>query len=191
MGWGIGFSLDPQGRVFCADGCKWRATAADYADYPEWPSAARTVLDYYEGEAHRELDMIRDECPGTSAALAAACEEHLGYALCLYDKLSDAEKTKLHDEMMEELAQSLGANKVELERAQEAYKQAKREFSEFNKNPRKRKQSRTRVEELEREIEPLQMELDMERAATRCDKLQKCRADLTRMLKREKRFQLA
>jgi hypothetical protein len=48
--------------VYCVDGCKWKSTASDYAeaDFPPWPSARQSVLDYFEGEAHRELDMIRD-----------------------------------------------------------------------------------------------------------------------------------
>ena len=58
MGWGIGFALDSQGRVYCADGCKWRASKPDYDDYYPWPSARQAVLDYFEvkvkhlGEEH-------------------------------------------------------------------------------------------------------------------------------------------
>ena len=51
MGWGICFDLDANGRVYCADGCKWRATKADYANYPVWPSAQSAVLEYFEDEA--------------------------------------------------------------------------------------------------------------------------------------------
>ena len=91
MGWGICFALDANDRVYCADGCKWRSKAGDYTDYPEWPSARQSVLDYFEGEAHSELDMIRDECPGTASALAEACDEHMGIALGEYETLSDEE----------------------------------------------------------------------------------------------------
>lgn len=66
---GICFGLDAQGRVYCVDGCNWKATAADYADYPQWTSARQSVLDYFEGEAHRELDMIRDGKLSTYARL--------------------------------------------------------------------------------------------------------------------------
>ena len=190
MGWGICFGLDTNGRVYCADGCKWRATAADYEDYPPWPSAARAVLEYFEDEAHRELDMIRDEFPGTAAGLAAACEEHIGHALSRYPDLDDAEKVELHEAMMKELTEAVASNKAEFERAHEAYKEAKRVFADFTKNPRKRKAARTRVEELEREMEPLQMELDVERAATRCDALKKSKAGVVRLLNREKQFHL-
>ena len=43
MGWGVHFALDANGYVYCADGCNWRTHAADYADYPEWPSARQAL----------------------------------------------------------------------------------------------------------------------------------------------------
>ena len=192
MGWGICFGLNEQNRVYCVDGCNWKATAADYADYPSWPSASSSVLDYFEGEAHRELDMIRDETPGTAAALKEACEEHISYALSLYDRLSDAEKIKRHEEMMEELTSDLETLKRSIPDALETHRHIKSVWTEFKKSApqRKRKAARTREEEIEREMEPLKLELEVERAAARVDALRKRKAGVTRMLKLEKSFQI-
>jgi hypothetical protein len=176
--------------VYCVDGCNWKSTASDYESYPPWPSAARAVLDYFEDEAHSELDMIRDEFPGTAAGLTAACDEHIGHALSRYPDLDDEEKVKMHEDMMKELSEAVASNKAELDHAYETYKEVKSAFADFKKNPRKRKSARTRVEELEREMEPLQMELDVERAATRCDALKKTKAEVVRLLNREKQFSL-
>ena len=95
--------------MYCVDGCRWRASASDYGDFPRWPSAARAVLEYYEREAHDELDMVRDEFPGTAAALAAAAEAHLPRALASYTRLSDEDKTWLHDEALGDLSDEVNA----------------------------------------------------------------------------------
>ena len=190
MGWGICFALDANDRVYCADGCKWRSTAGDYAEYPEWPSARQSVLEYFEGEAHRELDMIRDECPGTSAALAAACDEHIGSALGNYDRLSDEEKQQLHDEKMEEIQEDLDRIKVELESALEKYKYCKKAWEEYKKCPPKVKAAKTRADELRKAVAPLNIELEMEEAAEEYDRLKSVKARLTRLLNREKKFHL-
>jgi hypothetical protein len=187
---GICFGLDAHGRVYCVDGCNWKATATDYADYPQWTSARQSVLDYFEGEAHRELDMIRDEFPGTAAGLAAACEEHLGTALSCYDRLSDATKQSLHDETMVELAEALTSTQDRLKDALDSYKRAKSAWTEQQKNPLKRKAARTRAEELRREMEPLQAELAVEEAALHVDELRRRLVSVKRDLTRERRFAL-
>jgi len=125
MGWGICFALDANGYVYCADGCKWRSTASDYANYPVWPSARHAILEYFQMEAHSELDMVRDECPGTAAALRDACDEHIGYAVRQYGRLSDERKIRLHEQKMTELEGYLEHNKVALERSLEQYKKAR------------------------------------------------------------------
>jgi len=190
MGWGICFALDEYDRVYCADGCKWRSKAGDYADYPEWPSARQSVLDYFEGPAHRELDMIRDEFPGTAAGLHEACEEHIGSALGYYDRLSDEEKQQLHDEKMEELTSDLETIKGDLEAALEKYKACKEAWKEFKKNPPKVKAAKTRADELRTIIAPFNIELEMEEAAEEYDRLKRVKARVTKLLNLEKKFRL-
>jgi hypothetical protein len=193
MGWGICFGLNEHGRVYCSDGCKWSSTAADYVDYPQWPSAAQAVLDYFKEDAHRELDMIRDECPGTAAALREACEEHMAYALGRYEGLSDVEKTEMHNSALEEYNAKLESLKISIPVALEAYRDLKKEWnSAFKKSgpQRKRKAPRTRAEEIEREMEPLELELELERAAARVDNMRKQKAQTVRLLNREKKFEL-
>jgi hypothetical protein len=190
MGWGVCFALDANDRVYCADGCKWRSTAGDYADYPVWPSARQSVLDYFEGEAHGELDMIRDECPGTAAALAAACDEHMGSALGHYDDLSDEEKQRLHDAKMKELESDLVRIKRELESSLEKHKYAKKAWEEYKKKPSKAKPAKTRADELRQTMAPFRIELEMEEAAEEYDRLQKAKATITKLIAREKRFHL-
>ena len=190
MGWGICFALDANDRVYCADGCKWRSTAGDYADYPEWPSARQSVLDYFEGEAHSELDMVRDECPGTASALAAACDEHIGSALEYYDRLSDEEKQQLHDEKMEELQSNLVRIKEELKSALEKHKYCKKAWEDYKKKPPKVKAAKTRADELRATMVPFRIELEMEEAAEEYDRLKTFKAHLTRLLNREKKFSL-
>lgn len=187
MGWGICFNLDTNGRVFCADGCKWRATKDDYADYPPWPSARQSVLDYFEHEAHRELDMIRDECPGTAAALKEACDEHIGSALGHYERLSDCEKTQLHQQKMDELTQSLEYLEAEKKQAYDQYIQCRKEFKAYQPCT---KPPKTRVEELERAIRPLKLELEMELSARDYDHYKSDLLKTKRDLKLEKMFTL-
>ena len=191
MGWGICFALDDQGRVYCADGCKWRMIKEDYDGYPEWPSARQVVLDYFEGEAHSELDMIRDECPGTAAALRDACDEHVDIALRQYDRLSDEEKKHLHDEKLEELEAELVRIKEVLSTALETYKYRKASWVDYQKKPPKPKVAKTRADELLQIMEPYKIELAAEQAAMACDRLKLAKAQTSRMLAREKKFTLA
>jgi hypothetical protein len=185
MGWGIGFALDNQGRVYCSDGCKWRATKADYDDYHPWPSARQSVLDYFEYEAHRELDMIRDECPGTAAALKEACDEHIGEALSRYNRLSKKEQTDLHNEMMEKLKNDI-VNLADLKKdAYETFITARKEFKAYQPPT---KAPKTRIDELNNMIKPLRMELFMEIAARDYDTMKSDLAKAKRELKMEKLF---
>lgn len=190
MGWGVCFALDANGYVYCADGCKWRATKSDYADFPPWPSARQSVLDYFEGEAHSELDIIRDEFPGTAAGLREACEEHIGRALREYERLSNEEKQQAHDAMMAELEAALTHYKVEIERAHAIYKNAKETWNDYKKNPQKVRPAKTRADELRQLMTPLRLELEMETAAEECDRLRSAKARTTRLINMEKKFHL-
>ena len=191
MGWGICFTLDANGYVYCADGCKWRARKSDYADYPPWPSARQAVLDYFEGEAHRELDMVRDEFPGTAAGLQVACDEHIGYALRQYDRMSDDEKREAHEASMAEFEGDLSNANENLETALKIYKDQKTIWTGYKKNPPKMKPAKTRADELRQLIEPLLLEIATEEAAERCDCLRRTKAYATRMLNLEKKFTLS
>ena len=191
MGWGICFALDTNGYVYCADGCKWRARKSDYADYPPWPSARQAVLDYFEGEAHRELDMVRDEFPGTAAGLQVACDEHIGYALRQYDRMSDDEKREAHEASMAEFEGDIVCANENLETALKIYKDQKTIWTGYKKNPPKMKPAKTRADELRQLIEPLLLEIATEEAAERCDCLRRTKAYATRMLNLEKKFTLS
>jgi len=185
------FALDGNDRVYCADGCKWRSTAGDYADYPDWPSARQSVLDYFESrDVHSELDMIRDECPGTARALAEACDEHIGSALGYYDRLSDEEKQQLHDEKMEEIQSDLVRIKAALESALEKYKYCKKTWENYKKDPPNVKAAKTRADELRQTMVPFRIEWEMEEVAEEYDRLKSDKARLTRLLNREKKFHL-
>ena len=190
MGWGICFALDDHGRVYCVDGCKWRASASDYEGYPTWPSAQQAVLDYFEGEAHSELDMIRDECPGTAAALREACDEHIGAALHEYSRLSDEEKTTLHNDTMDVLEKDLADFTESSKDAHDRYKECAKRWKDYTKQPPVYKPAKTRVQELERLIEPLKLELEMEQWANRYDTYTRNAKRTARLLAREKKFSL-
>jgi len=188
MGWGICFALDANGYVYCADGCKWRARKSDYADYPPWPSARQAVLDYFEGDAHRELDMVRDEFPGTAAGLHQACDEHIGSALGHYWDMSENERKEAHEASMAEFEGDLERAKEGLAIALEVYKMCKKAWTDYKKNPPKVKPAKTRADELRQLIAPLRIELEMEEAAEECDRLRTAKARATRMLNLEKKF---
>ena len=188
MGWGVCFALDHNGSVYCRDGCNWRSKASDYADYPEWPSARQAVLEYFQGDAHRELDMVRDECPGTASALKEACEEHMVHALSHYDRLKDERKIRLHEQKMTELENDLARINEQLPRALETFKQSKTHWTNCQKNPPKAKAAKTRADELRQIMAPYRVELEMEEAAEECDRLKTAKIRTTRMLNREKKF---
>ena len=190
MGWGIGFALDANGHVYCSDGCKWRATKSDYRGYYPWPSARQAVLDYFEGEAHRELDMIRDEFPGTAAGLREACAEHINVALGNYDRMSDDEKREAHELSMNEFEADLQSSTENLETALKVYKDQKTIWTGYKKNPPKVRPAKTRADELRQLLEPLLLEIAMEEAAEECDRLRNAKARATRMLNLEKKFHL-
>jgi len=190
MGWGVHFALDANDRVYCADGCKWRSTASDYRGYPIWPSARHAVLEYFQMEAHSELDMVRDECPGTAAGLSEACDEHIGDALRQYGRLSDERKVRLHEQKITELETELVRIKKELERHLDKYKQAKEAWKNYQTNPPKVRMAKTRADELRQITAPYRVELEMEEAAEECDRLKSAKAHTTRMLNRENKFSL-
>jgi hypothetical protein len=190
MGWGVCFALDANGYVYCADGCKWRARKSDYEDYPQWPSARQAVLDYFEGEAHRELDMVRDEFPGTAAGLHQACDEHIGRALGNYWDMSEDERKLAHEVAMGEFEGDLERIRGEMECWTEQYKECKKAWTDYKKNPPKVRAAKTRADEIRQLIAPLQVELDMEAAAEECDRLRRAKASTTRQLNLEKKFHL-
>ena len=175
MGWGICFALDAHGRVYCADGCKWRATEEDYTDFPSWPSARRTVLDYFEGPGHSELDMIRDEFPGTADGLAAACPDAMGSALHYYNSMTDAEKTALHTEALSEF-------EAHVEQAQKAFDEAQKAIGPAPKE----KKCRSKTDQIKNKIEILEHELKVENVRQLKNELNKAR----RLVKLEKTFQI-
>lgn len=186
MGWGICFDLDAHGRVYCADGCKWRATKSDYSDYPVWPSARSAVLEYFD-DVHRELDMIRDECPGTAAALAEACREHIGSALRYYDGLSDQEKMDRHLEILDGLTTRLSTLEEKKKLAYATYIEARKAYTAYSPPT---KQPKTRLEELENIIVPLDLELVMERAAKAYDDYKSELARVKRDIRLENQFKI-
>ena len=190
MGWGIGFALDANGQVYCSDGCKWRATKRDYDGYPVWPSARQAVLDYFEGEAHRELDMIRDEFPGTAAGLHEACTEHIRVALGQYDRMTDDAKREAHEASMAEFEGDLVHANENLETALKVYKDQKTIWTGYKKNPPKMKPPKTRLDEIRQLIEPLLLELATEEAEEECDRSRRAKARTIRMLNLEKKFHL-
>jgi hypothetical protein len=186
MGWGICFAIDDKYRIYCADGCKWRASESDYHDFHPWPSAREYVLEYFEGPGHSELDMIRDECPGTASALASACPEHMSYAFSYYDRLSSEEKEELHKNKLAEFEAEL--EHLDAKSALEDYKTKKRTWTEYKKNPPKLKNPKSRADELEQEMYPMKLELEMEKAAQNVDWIKKEKARLNRLMKLEKLF---
>lgn len=189
MGWGICFALDENYRVYCSDGCNWKSRESDYEGFPKWPSARSTVLDYFEkSHVHRELDMIRDECPGTPAALREACCDEIGSALGEYDQISDEEKIELHRKTLADLEHDLGLVKETAKDAYEKYKIHSKIWKDYTKQPPVRSAAKTRVQELERLMEPLKLEYEMEVWAGRYDTYNKEVKRLTRLVKLEKQF---
>lgn len=188
MGWGICFGVDDKYRVYCVDGCKWRASEKDYSDFYPWPSAREYLVEYFDGPGHSELDMIRDECPGTASALAAACDEHMSYAFGHYERLSTEEKERLHKNKLDQLESELEV--LDLKSAIEDYKEKKKAWTEYKKNPPKLKNPKTRVDEIEQALYPLNLELAMEIAALNVDWIKKERARLNRLVKLENLFDI-
>lgn len=193
MGWGICFALDENGYVYCADGCKWRARKSDYvnADYPSWPSARQAVLDYFEGPAHSELDMIRDEFPGTAEGLRAACEEHIGSALQYYwDTTTADERKEAHEAAIAEFKSDVDGYTAALTQKLAEYKERKKAWTEYKKNPPKVKPAKTRADELRQLIAPLKIELELEEVAEECDRLRRAKTRASRQLNLEKKFKI-
>ena len=180
MGWGICFGLDENYRIFCADGCKWKASEKDYDDFHEWPSARAYVLQYYESDAHRELDMIRDECPGTASALAAACPDYMSSAFCSYKRLPAERKTHLHDEMLAELN----------ERCDETEEQLKKETERWRSLPPKPKfpKAKTTVEEIQQNIDELKWKLEVEKSTSNLKHLRRALNRIKKFIKLENSF---
>lgn len=180
MGWGICFGLDENYRLFCADGCSWKASEKDYDDFHEWPSARAYVLEYYQRDAHRELDMIRDECPGTARALAQACPDYMSSAFCSYRRLSDDYKVQLHEEMLNELTQRYEQTDEQLKNATEAWR-ALPPAPTFKK-------AKTSIEKLEQSIEELKWKLEMEKATSNVKYLRRALSRLRKFIQLENSF---
>jgi hypothetical protein len=135
--------------------------------------------------------MVRDEFPGTAAGLQVACDEHIGYALRQYDRMSDDEKREAHEASMAEFEGDISNANEDLTHALEEYKQHKKVWTGYKKNPPKMKPAKTRADELRQLIEPLLLEIATEEAAERCDCLRRTKAYATRMLNLEKKFTLS
>ena len=109
-----------------------------------------------------------------------------------YDDLSDEEKQQLHDDTMTSLTENLTSVKTKIAEAVEEYKRAKEAFNDLKKKIplHKEKAAKTRLDEIEREMYPLEKEREMELAATKVDRLRAQKKTLDRDLKLEKLFTL-
>ena len=134
MGWGISIDVDEDGHVYCSD-AHWETASHDYEDdYP--PSSRQFLCDYMEEHHHREIDMARDE--GSVALAHEACCDAFGSAKTSYDYLDDEEREKMHKEWLEEARSELERLVVDEEATAAA---------------------RTRIEEINFQIEKLKTEL--------------------------------
>jgi len=182
MGWGICFGLDDNFRLYCVDGCKWKASEKDYEQYYPWPSARAYILDYYEHNAHSELDMIRDECPGTASALAQACPDYMGLAFCSYRNLSADEKMKYHNDMLSELNGRYETTNKELKDVTETWK---------NMPPApKFKKPKSSIEKMEQDIQDLKWKLEMEKVTTNMKYLRRVMSRIKKFTKLENSFEI-
>ena len=179
MGWGISFGLDNNNRLYCSDGCNWKARKADM---PIRPSACQYVLEYFQQDLHRELDMVRDECPGTATGLKAALEEY-GDLSYIYDSLPNSEKERRSTEYLRELEKRLATVTEALPHYKNRYKWAKEAFKNFKPS---KKAPKLRSDDLRALIAPLQAELNVEEAAAHHDRLEDERKSIVRSIKLEK-----
>jgi archaellum component FlaC len=131
--------------------------------------------------------MVRDECPGTAAALKEACGEHIGSALGEYDSLTDQQKTELHNEMMEHLKEQIDLLEERKKSAYDNYIHRRKAFKDY-KHPTK--EPKTRIEEIENTMKPLDFELFMEYAARDYDTMKSELTKAKRDMRLEKMFTL-
>ena len=179
MGWGVCFALDDNYVLYCADGCKWKAKMSDMPR----PSGCQVILDYFENELHSELDMIRDECPGTAAALAAACEENFHEAVTTYEGMDDKEKEEISRDFIQKFTTEIQGLQELIKEEVEKYNTCEKAFKSY-KPPTK--VPKYRMEELYVQMEPLRLEFEMEKCADSVDKFKKRLASVKKLLKREK-----
>jgi hypothetical protein len=128
--------------------------------------------------------MIRDECPGTAAALKIACEENVDTAIESYERLSEQRKALLSEAKVKELEQDIVNYTARLKTEMENYKNYKKEFSNYKPPAKKVK---TRADEIRVQIGPLAVELDMEESALLVDKITKNLRNTKRALNLEKK----
>jgi hypothetical protein len=132
--------------------------------------------------------MIRDECPGTAAALKEACPEHMNIALRYYNRMSDNEKLELHETTLAELEQDLVDFLESSKDAHDKYNECSKAWKIYKKCPPNYGPAKTRQQELERLIEPLRIEYDMEMWAGRYDTYSRNARKYAKLVKLEKQF---
>jgi hypothetical protein len=137
MGWGISIGQDDNGHV-CCDDANWETFSNDYEDgdfvYP--PSSYEFIRDYMDAHHHGEIDMARDE--GSAELAHEACCDAFGSAKYSYDDLTDVERTEMHMEWLEKTRKEIANITVDEEATAAA---------------------RTRIEELNFQIDKLKTEL--------------------------------
>jgi hypothetical protein len=137
MGWGISIDVDDNGHVFCSD-ADWETYSQDYEEddtvYP--PSSREFLRDYMDSHHHGEIDMARDE--GSAELAHEECVSAFLDAKYAYDGLTDLERTDMHMEWLAKTREELSKIVVDEEATANA---------------------RTRIEELNYQIDKLKMEL--------------------------------
>lgn len=91
---------------------------------------------------------------------------------------------------MAEFEADLARVKEELVRSLETFKERKKAWAEYKKNPPKVRKAKTRADELRQLIAPLQLELELEEVAEECDRLRRAKARGVKMLNLEKKFHI-
>ena len=111
----------------------------------------------------------------------------MGSALAYYDRISDETKRTWHNKMVEELTSNLEEAERYAKEAHQNYKVSAKAFKEYKPFTTKAK---TRIQEIERLMEPLKLEYEKERYAEQYDRHTKNARYYKRMLKLENLFNI-